>query len=132
MTTVEDDVNQSSVQINGTCLDLLLIELVPMASRMADRAVTERAYLIPSSDENDVLRADERRTAIQNHLDELGYRVGQAIVEQYEYSICFYFLLLKQRKGSRSKSRVSPIISTSSNFCAKTFGYTSFGNNARR
>ena len=87
MTTIEDDVSQSSVLINGTCLDLLLIELVPMASRMADRAVTERAYLIPSSDENDGLRADERRVAIQNHLDALGCRVGQAIVEQYVYSV---------------------------------------------
>ncbi|KAI9810960.1 MAG: Trafficking protein particle complex subunit 33 [Pycnora praestabilis] len=59
--------------LNSTCLDLLLIELVPMAYRIADEL----------SMSGEKLDDEERREAVFYRLDMLGYRVGQGLVERF-------------------------------------------------
>ena len=56
--------------ISASCMDLLLIEMVPMAYRLANELSTKNA------DE------DEHREAAFRRLENLGYRVGQGLVER--------------------------------------------------
>lgn len=58
--------------LNASCLDLLLIELVPMAERMA----------LELSGSEEKLEEDEQKEATFYRLDALGYRVGQGLVER--------------------------------------------------
>ncbi|KAI9785014.1 MAG: Trafficking protein particle complex subunit 33 [Geoglossum umbratile] len=58
--------------LNSSCLDLLLIELVPMAYRLANE--------LSVSDER--LDDEEEREAVFYRLEMLGYRVGQGLVER--------------------------------------------------
>lgn len=59
--------------LNASCLDLLLIELVPMAERLAKELST-----------NDDKQADEEeiRETTFFRLESLGYRVGQGLAER--------------------------------------------------
>ncbi|KAI9718968.1 MAG: hypothetical protein M1812_003853 [Candelaria pacifica] len=59
--------------LNSSCLDFLLIELVPMAQRLADE------LSIPS----EKMDEEERREAVFYRLEVLGYRVGQGLVERF-------------------------------------------------
>jgi trafficking protein particle complex subunit 6 len=59
--------------LNSSCLDLLLIELVPMAYRLANE--------LSVSEER--LDDEEEREAVFYRLEMLGYRVGQGLVERY-------------------------------------------------
>ena len=61
--------------LNASCLDLLLIELVPLADRLA----TE---LSASASSNEKLDDEEHREAMFYRLETLGYRVGQGLVER--------------------------------------------------
>ena len=62
--------------LNASCLDLLLIEMVPMAYRVASElAVPGRDGIKPKNE-------DEHREAAFRRLDTLGYRVGQGLVER--------------------------------------------------
>ncbi|RDW70312.1 trafficking protein particle complex subunit 6B [Coleophoma crateriformis] len=66
--------------LNSSCLDLLMIELVPMAYRITSPASTQEAgagAAIPKLDE------DEERDAVFYRLEMLGYRVGQGLVERF-------------------------------------------------
>ena len=56
--------------ISASCMDLLLIEMVPMAYRLANELATK------SPDE------DEHKEAAFRRLETLGYRVGQGLVER--------------------------------------------------
>lgn len=58
--------------LNASCLDLLLIELVPMAYRLA----TELADADEKADD------EERNDVAYRRLEMLGYRVGQGLVER--------------------------------------------------
>lgn len=58
--------------LNATCLDLLLIELVPMAGRMAQEF----------SGSNGKLDDEDQRETIFYKLETLGYRVGQGLAER--------------------------------------------------
>jgi hypothetical protein len=59
--------------LNSTCLDLLLIEIVPLAHRLANElSVT-----------NEPLDDEEEREAMFYRLESLGYRVGQGLVERF-------------------------------------------------
>ncbi|KAJ4316116.1 hypothetical protein N0V94_005604 [Neodidymelliopsis sp. IMI 364377] len=98
--------------LNSTCLDLLLIELVPMAYRItADLALQEEAWTgastkanrLSSSHSNDAsstvagaaagtaggggtvgtVDEEESREAVFHRLEGLGYRVGLGIVERF-------------------------------------------------
>jgi hypothetical protein len=97
--------------LNSTCLDLLLIELVPMAYRItADLALREEEWTGTSSTKANRLSShsndasstaaggpigttaaggtatideEESREAVFHRLENLGYRVGLGIVERY-------------------------------------------------
>jgi hypothetical protein len=58
--------------LSASCLDLLLIELIPMAERMV-------VELGPSSEKAD---DEEQREATFYRLESLGYRVGQGLAER--------------------------------------------------
>lgn len=71
--------------LNSTCLDLLLIELVPLAHRLSQQLAET------TTPPHDALRGgggvddeeDEVREAIFYRLDMLGYRVGHGLVERF-------------------------------------------------
>jgi hypothetical protein len=98
--------------INTSCLDLLLIELVPMAYRItADLAAREEEWTKDSSTtkanrlsgaSNDAstggnggavgagtVDEEEAREAVFHRLEGLGYRVGLGIVERYVHPLLF-------------------------------------------
>ena len=69
--------------LNGSCLDLLLIEIVPMAYRLAHELSVSagndgktRGGPMVADDE------EEQREAAFRRLETLGYRVGQGLVER--------------------------------------------------
>jgi trafficking protein particle complex subunit 6 len=85
---------------NVSCLDLLLIEMVPLAERMARRAERIEAGELDvdgagteSGRGNNGMGAKERedgggevyRDALYFRLDALGYRVGQGLSERYVF-----------------------------------------------
>ncbi|EME82149.1 uncharacterized protein MYCFIDRAFT_188929 [Pseudocercospora fijiensis CIRAD86] len=69
--TSEDEI--INPKLNVSCLDFLLIELVPLAQR-----ITEQLHA-PGTIHMD----DETREAVFWRLDGLGYRVGQGLVERF-------------------------------------------------
>lgn len=58
--------------LNTSCLDFLLIELVPMAERMTKELAAEEK----------LLDDDEVRETTFFRLESLGYRVGQGLAER--------------------------------------------------
>lgn len=56
--------------LSASCMELLLVEMVPMAHRLADELGSQNA------DE------EEHRDAAYLRLESLGYRVGQGLVER--------------------------------------------------
>ncbi|MCJ1406430.1 Trafficking protein particle complex subunit 33 [Ptychographa xylographoides] len=63
--------------LNTSCLDLLLIEIVPMAYRIAHDLSAR------SEDGRAVIDEEEQREAAFRRLETLGYRVGQGLVERF-------------------------------------------------
>ncbi|KAL7268209.1 hypothetical protein RUND412_009179 [Rhizina undulata] len=59
--------------LNSSCLDMLLIEIVPLAQRLANEVSTSQ----------DPLDDEEEREAVFYRLEMLGYRVGQGLVERF-------------------------------------------------
>lgn len=57
-------------------MDLLLIEMIPMAYRLASELATPGQDGVKPTDE------DEQREAAFRRLETLGYRVGQGLVER--------------------------------------------------
>ena len=62
--------------LNASCMDLLLIEMVPMAYRIASELA------VPGRDGIKLKNEDEQREVAFRRLDTLGYRVGQGLVER--------------------------------------------------
>jgi len=62
--------------LNASCMDLLMIEMVPMAYRLAEELAAKEKQR-PKADD------DEQREAAFRRLETLGYRVGQGLVERY-------------------------------------------------
>lgn len=62
--------------LNASCMDLLLIEMVPMAYRLAGELAS------PGQDGVSAMDEDEQREAAFRRLETLGYRVGQGLVER--------------------------------------------------
>ena len=62
--------------LSTSCMDLLLIELVPMATRLASE--------LSISNHRDAKTIDEegQRDAAYRRLETMGYRVGQGLVER--------------------------------------------------
>ncbi|KAI4238885.1 MAG: hypothetical protein LQ349_000798 [Xanthoria aureola] len=66
-----------AIFLNSSCFDLLLIEMVPFAYRLAQQLTLERSGANTQVDE------EEQREAVFRRLDALGYRVGQGLVERF-------------------------------------------------
>lgn len=62
--------------LNASCMELLLIEMVPMAYRLASELT------VPGQDGIKPIDEDEQREAAFRRLETLGYRVGQGLVER--------------------------------------------------
>ncbi|KAI4118873.1 MAG: hypothetical protein LQ338_007346 [Usnochroma carphineum] len=63
--------------LSSSCFDLLLIEMVPLAHSLAAELPATRKSGSKSIDE------EEQREAAFRRLDNLGYRVGQGLVERF-------------------------------------------------
>jgi trafficking protein particle complex subunit 6 len=95
----------SATFVNASCMELLMIELVPLAYRMANHADAgaEGANGLKERDgEREKERGkegsaegkmdeDEERDAVFYRLEMLGYRVGQGLVERYVY---LFFMMI--------------------------------------
>ena len=57
-------------------MDLLIIEMVPMAYRLASELT------VPGKDGAKTVDEDEQKEAVFRRLEALGYRVGQGLVER--------------------------------------------------
>ena len=62
--------------VNSSCLELLLIEIVPMAFRVSNELSNSKKDRDTEKDE------DEQSDTVQRKLEALGYRVGQGLVER--------------------------------------------------
>lgn len=83
--------------LSASCLDFLLIELVPMAYRVTNELeASASAQGTSSAAEKDVaspaaaapraaMDEEEERDAVFYRLETLGYRVGQGLVERYVF-----------------------------------------------
>ncbi|KAK9470878.1 transport protein particle component-domain-containing protein [Dipodascopsis tothii] len=86
------NVDPHALYLNVACLEFLLIELVPLAERVVDE-ISAKAQHEPSLDEKAadrsidhskaVLTDERRRHVMFKHVDSLGYRVGQGLVERF-------------------------------------------------
>jgi trafficking protein particle complex subunit 6 len=91
--------------LNISCLDFLLIELVPLAYRVTNElepAMPPPAHLGAQPGDGSLqsggaaipggggsvrkMDEDEERDAVFNRLEELGYRVGQGLVERFVFT----------------------------------------------
>ncbi|KAL9020098.1 MAG: hypothetical protein Q9185_002655 [Variospora sp. 1 TL-2023] len=63
--------------LSSSCFDLLLIEMVPLAHRIAAELSARRKGGSKTVDE------EEQREAALRRLDTLGYRVGQGLLERF-------------------------------------------------
>lgn len=63
--------------LNASCMDLLLIEMVPVAFRLAEE--------LPCMGKEGILpvEEEEQKEAAFRWLETLGHRVGQGLVERY-------------------------------------------------
>lgn len=82
--------------LSASCLDFLLIELVPMAYRVTNEleASASAQGTSASATEKDAPSApraamdeEEERDAVFYRLETLGYRVGQGLVERYVFYV---------------------------------------------
>ena len=62
--------------LNASCMDLLLIEIVPMAYRLANE------FSVRADGAERQIDDEEQREAAFRRLETLGYRVGQGLVER--------------------------------------------------
>jgi trafficking protein particle complex subunit 6 len=136
-TQATEYVDPTDTKLSTSCLDFLLIELVPMAFRIThDLAAREEAWIHGSSSTSKPNRAsglsaadtdtgsvggttggggqvtgtvdeDEAREAVFHRLESLGYRVGLGIVER-SASSCLAYLYLSTDMAPFRFSRSSP------------------------
>lgn len=71
--------------LSASCLDFLLIELVPMAARIAQESASPRTDTDADGgqEKGGVLDEEEAREATFFRLEALGYRVGQGLAERF-------------------------------------------------
>ncbi|MCJ1329929.1 Trafficking protein particle complex subunit 33 [Thelotrema lepadinum] len=65
-----------AVFINSSCFDFLLIEIVPLAERIAEDAAS-------ASQHNEAADEEAPKDSVFRRLESLGYRVGQGLVERF-------------------------------------------------
>lgn len=129
--------------LSSSCLDFLLIELVPLAYRVTHERDT--ALSDPSSTPADVASTshavssnaagvvagtatrkdqEEDLDAVHHRLEMLGYRVGQGLVERYECQVgACCGLMAYAATGSQEIGPGSTIPLTLSSSSAKTCGH---------
>ena len=64
--------------LSSSCLDLLLIELVPTAQQLA-----RQPQSVTDSGEANSIDEDEQKEIASRKLEAIGYRVGQGIAERF-------------------------------------------------
>lgn len=71
--------------LNSSCLDLLLIELVPLAYRTVHEidAPASSSSSSPNPSQPPKMEEDEERDRVFFRLESLGYRVGLGLVERF-------------------------------------------------
>ncbi|KAI4165823.1 MAG: hypothetical protein LQ342_000766 [Letrouitia transgressa] len=72
--------------LSASCLDFLLIEMVPMAYRLPGEIATLRHGHRQAQGERDAskpLEDEEKREAALHRLESLGHRVGQGLAERF-------------------------------------------------
>ena len=78
--------------LSSSCFDLLLIEMVPFAHRLAEQLMAEQLMAEQLTAERAAvttrLDEQEQREAVFRRLDHLGYRVGQGLVERFDDPSC--------------------------------------------
>lgn len=136
--------------LSSSCLDFLLIELVPLARRVAhdrdalpaaDASAGAAASLAGGAAPSSVVAGsaagsmppriedDEEQAAVHYRLDMQGYRVGQGLVERFV--TCMMLVLFLEAleadwvAGSLATGLASTTRSTSSSSSAKTSGPSS-------
>ncbi|KAK9239089.1 transport protein particle component [Lipomyces kononenkoae] len=77
-----------AIYLNLSCLDFLLIELIPMSERVVEvigeRTTSSNNGMQSILSEKDArIGEEERRGAVFKHVEGLGYRVGQGLVERF-------------------------------------------------
>jgi trafficking protein particle complex subunit 6 len=68
--------------LSASCLDLLLIELVPMAERVAAELSPPATTTTTMTTATVTVDEEEQREAAFYRLESLGYRVGQGLAER--------------------------------------------------
>ena len=86
--------------LNASCLDFLLIEIVPMAHRTALASSTTAQHGEKAADE------EEQRDTAYIRLESLGYRVGQGLVERYGPHLRDCLLRRPGQRGGRGRTYV--------------------------
>jgi trafficking protein particle complex subunit 6 len=76
--------------LSTTCMDLLLIELVPLSKSLARNPLPQQDsdFLDTNPPTSIDLDDDSEREAIYFRLEPLGFRVGQGIAERYSSLKC--------------------------------------------
>jgi len=71
--------------LSTTCMDLFLIELVPLAKRIANQPVhqPDAVFVDTNSPAQTELDEDAERENMYFRLEPLGFRVGQGIAERF-------------------------------------------------
>lgn len=84
--------------VSTSCLDLLLIEIVPMAERITQDLLVNSTTTTTtgegaggSSNAVAKIEDEELREATFYRLEMLGYRVGQGLAERYIYTFLPYY-----------------------------------------
>ncbi|KAK9347428.1 transport protein particle component-domain-containing protein [Lipomyces starkeyi] len=77
-----------AIYLNLSCLDFLLVELIPMSERVVEvigERKTSNGNALPAilSEKDGRIGEEERRGAVFKHVEGLGYRVGQGLVERF-------------------------------------------------
>ncbi|KAK9318901.1 transport protein particle component-domain-containing protein [Lipomyces orientalis] len=77
-----------AIYMNVSCLDFLLIELIPMSERVVEvigEGKTSSGDALHSilGEKDGRIGEEERRGAVFKHVEGLGYRVGQGLVERF-------------------------------------------------
>ena len=67
-----------AVFVNSSCFDFLLIEIVPLAQRIAEDATSASPHTESTVEE-------APKDVVFRRLESLGYRVGQGLVERYAW-----------------------------------------------
>lgn len=80
-------IDPHAIFVNSTCMDLLLIEMIPLVKRLTLMTMSSPRFRKDLSSEASNLAViqyeDDEREAIYGKLELLGFKVGQRLVERF-------------------------------------------------